>query len=372
MNRLFATIITACLAISAYAQGTESKSNEYLIEYQTFKPTFQKGDTNEFSKWVYERLVYDPEAKSEGVQGRVTLQFTVEADGTVGKVKVLRGIDPRLDAEAVRVVSSSPRWEQHGENPKPVTYTFPVIFTNDRPNPYPCEKFQYGEKKSDVAEIYCISHGSVVIRIRDLCILIDPVRQLGKEAHEYGWFRPYGNKTVLLTHEHPDHFSRETIEYLSETSKPEAFTVYGNRKSIEELGKGTVLNNGDTVSVKYAFKKQDMKIRAVPAYNTTKDHRKFHPKGNGNGYLIEAGELVIYVAGDTEPIPEMKRLGKVDVAFLPVNQPYTMTPEQCIKAARDIKPKVLIPYHMGDTDISSVIKAFERSDTKVIVHERLR
>lgn len=94
------------------------------------KPTFQKGDANQFSKWVNQRLVYPEIAKENGVQGRVTLQFTIDKDGTLTKVKVVRGVDPSLDKEAVRVVSMSPKWEPGRQRDRavPVTYTFPVIF----------------------------------------------------------------------------------------------------------------------------------------------------------------------------------------------------------------------------------------------------
>ncbi len=94
------------------------------------KPSFQGGDANTFSKWVMSRIVYPEIAKENGVQGRVTLQFTVKTDGTVSDVKVLRGVDPSLDKEAVRVVASSPKWKpgKQRERSVPVTYTFPVIF----------------------------------------------------------------------------------------------------------------------------------------------------------------------------------------------------------------------------------------------------
>ena len=94
------------------------------------KPSFMGGDANEFSKWVNQRLVYPEIAKENGVQGRVTLQFTVESDGRVTNVKVLRGVDSSLDQEAVRVVSSSPRWTPGKQRDRAVrvTYTFPVIF----------------------------------------------------------------------------------------------------------------------------------------------------------------------------------------------------------------------------------------------------
>ena len=94
------------------------------------KPTFQKGDANDFSKWVNQRLVYPEIAKENGVQGRITLQFTIDKDGSLTKIKVLRGVDPTLDKEAVRVVSMSPKWEPGRQRDRavPVTYTFPVIF----------------------------------------------------------------------------------------------------------------------------------------------------------------------------------------------------------------------------------------------------
>ena len=114
------------------AEVEEEEVEEEAIPFQLVeqKPSFNGGDANEFSKWVNSRLVYPEIAKENGVQGRVTLQFTVESDGRVTNVKVLRGVDPALDKEAVRVVSSSPKWKpgkQRDRNVK-VTYTFPVIF----------------------------------------------------------------------------------------------------------------------------------------------------------------------------------------------------------------------------------------------------
>ena len=110
----------------------EEEVEDEAIPFQLVeeKPSFQGGDANQFSKWVNQRLVYPEIAKENGVQGRVTLQFTVEKDGSITKVKVLRGVDPSLDKEAVRVVSSSPKWKPGKQRDRavPVTYTFPVIF----------------------------------------------------------------------------------------------------------------------------------------------------------------------------------------------------------------------------------------------------
>ena len=118
--------------IMDYVEVEEEVVEEEAIPFQLVeeKPSFQGGDANQFSKWVNSRLEYPEIAKENGVQGRVTLQFTVEKDGTVTKVKVLRGVDPSLDKEAVRVVSMSPKWSPGKQRDRavPVTYTFPVIF----------------------------------------------------------------------------------------------------------------------------------------------------------------------------------------------------------------------------------------------------
>ena len=118
--------------IMDYVEVEEEVVEEEAIPFQLVeeKPSFQGGDANTFSKWVNTRLEYPEIAKENGVQGRVTLQFTVEKDGTVTKVRVLRGVDPSLDKEAVRVVSMSPKWKPGKQRDRavPVTYTFPVIF----------------------------------------------------------------------------------------------------------------------------------------------------------------------------------------------------------------------------------------------------
>ena len=120
--------------IMDYIESAPEEENieEDAIPFQLVeeKPSFNGGDANEFSKWVNSRLVYPEIAKENGVQGRVTLQFTVNADGSVSNVKVLRGVDSSLDKEAVRVVSSSPKWKPGKQRDRAVkvTYTFPVIF----------------------------------------------------------------------------------------------------------------------------------------------------------------------------------------------------------------------------------------------------
>jgi L-ascorbate metabolism protein UlaG (beta-lactamase superfamily) len=126
-------------------------------------------------------------------------------------------------------------------------------------------------------------------------------------------------------------------------------TIYVNHNVYENWGSGYVMANGDKAEVD-----DNITVEAVPAYNTTPAHMKFHPKGRDNGYILTIENLRIYVAGDTEDIPEMENIKDIDIAFLPCNQPYTMTVEQLVKAAKTIKPKVLFPYHYSDTPIRKV------------------
>ena len=110
---------------------------------------------------------------------------------------------------------------------------------------------------------------------------------------------------------------------------------------------------------------EGIRVEAVPAYNTTPEHLQFHPKGRDNGYVLTLDGLRIYIAGDTEDIPEMSDLKDIDVAFLPCNQPYTMTVDQLVNAAKVIQPRVLIPYHYGQMDISSVPALLPGMDVRI-------
>jgi L-ascorbate metabolism protein UlaG (beta-lactamase superfamily) len=118
------------------------------------------------------------------------------------------------------------------------------------------------------------------------------------------------------------------------------------------------MKNGDQKTI------QGFDVEAVPAYNILhkrSDGNPFHPKGQGNGYVITFGDKRVYVAGDTEPIPEMKSLGAIDIAFLPMNLPYTMSPEMAAEAARIIRPKILYPYHYSETDTSKLMERLKSS-----------
>ena len=192
--------------------------------------------------------------------------------------------------------------------------------------------------------IALIKHGTLALRYKGLTFHVDPVSGLGKPT-DYAAEFPKAD-VLLVTHEHGDHFDKEAIAALSEAGKTLLVT---NARCAEMLGYGAVLANGDRCTLP-----GEILLEAVPAYNYTEGRTQFHPKGRDNGFVLNVDGLHIYVAGDTEDIPEMAELKDIDLAFLPVNQPYTMTVEQCVHAAGMIRPKVLIPYHFSQTDLSAL------------------
>ena len=191
--------------------------------------------------------------------------------------------------------------------------------------------------------ITAIKHASLRIQFDGLEIQVDPVGAKCAPATDYSAF-PKAD-LVLVTHEHFDHFDRDAIAALQK----EGSQIITNPNVRKMLGAGIALANGDSRKLD-----NGIVLDAVPAYNTTPGRDKFHPKGRDNGYILTLDGLRIYIAGDTEDIPEMAKLKDIDVAFLPCNQPYTMTPEQAAKAAKTIKPKVLFPYHYSESPVQKV------------------
>ncbi|MBR6276482.1 MAG: MBL fold metallo-hydrolase [Prevotella sp.] len=198
-------------------------------------------------------------------------------------------------------------------------------------------------KSGKTVTFHALVHASIRIQYDGQEIQIDPVRKLGNKVIDYAAM-PKADY-IFVTHEHGDHFDKEAIKLLANKS-----TQLVMNKRCEEMydGKCAVLQNGQKATL------GAIKVEAVPAYNTTEGHTQFHPKGRDNGYILTIDGLRIYIAGDTEDIPEMQDIKDIDIAFLPCNQPYTMTPAQLVKAARTIKPKVLFPYHYGQTDVSGL------------------
>lgn len=219
-------------------------------------------------------------------------------------------------------------------------------------SPYETETF--ATQSGNSVTITLIKHGTLAINYKDLWIHVDPVAGYGKQT-DYATEFPKAD-VILVTHEHGDHLDPEAIKALTK----DGTQLLLNAKSQQQLGSGLTLNNGESFKLP-----QGIRLDAVPAYNTTTDHIKFHPKGNGNGYVLTIDGLRIYIAGDTEDIPEMANLKDIDIAFLPVNQPYTMTVEQCVKAAKTIKPKVLFPYHFSQTDLTNLAEQLPGIDVRI-------
>ena len=186
-------------------------------------------------------------------------------------------------------------------------------------------------------EITFIGHGSLMLKFGGKIIHVDPYSKLADYAK-----LPKAD-LIFLTHEHQDHLDPVALKLVS-TAKT---TVVLTEKCAEKVPGGIIMQNGDTRDV------EGIAVAAVPAYNIV--HKRdngqpFHPKGAGNGYVLTFADKRLYIAGDTENVPEMGRLKGIDIAFLPMNLPYTMTPEMVADAARSFKPKVLYPYHYGETD----------------------
>jgi L-ascorbate metabolism protein UlaG (beta-lactamase superfamily) len=160
---------------------------------------------------------------------------------------------------------------------------------------------------------------------------------------------------ILITHHHPDHLDTKALEQL----RTERTVVVLTETCAQTVQGDIVMANGDMETV------AGLTIQAVPAYNIVHMRSEaipFHPRGEGNGYIITFGDTRVYVAGDTENTPEMKRLERIDIAFLPMNLPYTMTPEMVADAAKAFKPGILYPYHYGSTDTAEILRLLKEVD----------
>lgn len=215
------------------------------------------------------------------------------------------------------------------------------------------EKDSFSAQGGDIVLTF-FGHGTLMIDFAGTVVHVDPVGEYADYTKQ-----PKAD-IILITHEHGDHLDQKAVAAVSKKGT----TIILNKSSYEKLGRGTVMDNGDERSV------DGIDIEAVPAYNTTAGREHFHPKGRDNGYILTALGKRIYIAGDTEVIPEMSRIDKIDIAFLPMNQPYTMTPEQAAEAAEIIGPKILYPYHFGNTDTEKLLNLL--SDSRPAIEVRVR
>ena len=202
--------------------------------------------------------------------------------------------------------------------------------------------------KTDDLKITFIGHGTLMFVYKGKIVHVDP----------YGKLADYSKLAkadlILITHEHGDHLDTKAIGSIRHKQTEVVLT----KACAEKVTGGIIMKNNDVRTV------GELKIEAVPAYNIVhkrSNGQPFHPKGRGNGYVITFGKTRVYVAGDTENIPEMKKLKNIEIAFLPMNLPYTMTPEMVAEAAKAFGPKILYPYHYGQTDPKKLVNLLKDS-----------
>lgn len=232
-----------------------------------------------------------------------------------------------------------------------------------------CSKFggeldTFDAGKDIKVDIFSIKHGSLAARAADKWIYFDPVCAGAQPATDYTVL-PHADY-IFITHEHGDHLDSLAIaQLLKEGTKiicNPASAAKAASVRVDGMSAPTVLAlaNGQSFSTEEGWK-----VDAVPAYNIAEEKQNFHPRGNGNGYVLTINDFRLYVAGDTEEVEELSGLKNIDVAFLPCNLPYTMAPEQCAIAAKMFSPKVLFPYHYGNTDLQQLVDLLSDTDIEV-------
>ena len=197
------------------------------------------------------------------------------------------------------------------------------------------EKTSQGDLK-----IQPINHSAIRFEFKGKQYYVDP-------AGTADWDKMPKADVILITHEHGDHLAPAVIDKI----KKEGTVILANSASVKKAGFGQAMEPGERKQV------LDANVEAVAAYNLAADRLKYHPKERKDcGYVITFGDKRVYVAGDTEGTPEMKALKDIAVAFLPINLPYTMPPQEAADAAKAFKPKILYPYHQGKSDPAEVKK----------------
>ena len=225
------------------------------------------------------------------------------------------------------------------------------IFSGKPAPTYPCDTIQ--DREGNDVKFTFFKHASFAIQIGQRHIYNDPVVQYA----EYS--RLPKADLVLVTHSHYDHLDRAAIDDITTHQS----ILLCDKTSAEAF-------DGEAVVMTPGLKAQPwdgITVEAVAAYNTTDGHTDFHPQAREDcGYIIELSTgLRIYIAGDTEPTPEMMALKDIDVAFLPVNQPYTMTVDQAIEAIKAIRPRIFYPYHYGEVEEVTDIEHLKRELSEI-------
>lgn len=211
--------------------------------------------------------------------------------------------------------------------------------------------------KGDIT-IHIINHATFALGWSNLTIYVDPVGPQARFAH---LAKP---DLVLITDIHADHLSVDTIrEIITDKTLFVVPPAVAEQLAQPLCQRSTVMTNGQAATV------LGIKIEAVPMYNTTRQRLQYHPKGRGNGYVLTLADTRIYISGDTEDIPEMRALKDIDIAFVCMNLPYTMTVEQAASAVREFKPRIVYPYHCRGSDLEK-FKALVGTDLGIDVRLR--
>ncbi len=222
----------------------------------------------------------------------------------------------------------------------------------------PDQQFEIDTFSTDLGllNLYFLGHGSLMMSLPDKWLYVDPFSRVADYAG-----LPKAD-LIFITHEHRDHLDPEALKHIR---TPRTRVICSQRVAAQLEG-CLVMKNGDSLSV------DGIRVEAVPAYNIVhkrENGEPFHPKGHGNGYVLTLGGLRLYIAGDTENIPEMAALKDIHIAFLPMNLPYTMTPEMTAAAARSFMPKILYPYHYGNTDPQELVSLLAGSGIEVRIRK---
>ena len=198
--------------------------------------------------------------------------------------------------------------------------------------------------------IHPIHHASMMLEWNGMNILVDPAPPPGGAPEGVDATAEFTAlpepDLILVTDIHGDHMSAEVLSAVMG-----AAPIVAPQAVADELPEALqvmtqVVANGESVNV------QGIEIEAVPMYNLTEDRLMYHDPGRGNGYVLNLGDTRVYIAGDTEDIPEMRALTDISVAFVPMNLPYTMTPEQAADAVAEFQPTIVYPYHYGMSDLN--------------------
>jgi L-ascorbate metabolism protein UlaG (beta-lactamase superfamily) len=204
--------------------------------------------------------------------------------------------------------------------------------------------------------VHPVNHASFVMSWSNEVFYVDPVG--GPERYE-GLPPP---SLILITDIHGDHLDVDTVRAISTED-----TLYIVPEAVAdmlppELRKRTKVLGSEGA----AYALLGVGVKTVPMYNTTEQRLRYHPKGRGNGYIMTFGPARVYIAGDTECTPEIRNLSDIDVAFVPMNLPYTMSVEEAAQCVLQFQPGVVYPYHYRGSDVDEFRRSVEsQSDVDV-------